>query len=353
MVVGLVRPVLAVAEELLRGRVERDRDIGARCVAGRGDGRDEHLQRLVDRVEAGGVAAFVADQRLVTGVVQRLAQRVEDLRAAAHRLGHRGRADRHDHALLELQRALGVLAAVDDVHHRHRQRGRRRPAQVAVERHAQRHRRGARHGQRHAQQRVGAEVALVGRAVELDQRAVDLALRGRVHPFDGRPDDLVDRRDRLEHALAAVARLVAVALLDRFVRAGRGARGYHRFLDRAERGRHADRDGRVSARVEDLSRAHALDQRPPAATQRFDRHHLTSRRIARRANATDSDRFIEPNPPISRRASRPARGRAGTARRRGRRSPPRARPRRASRNRAPGCGRWSGRSRRGSCPARP
>ena len=63
-----------------------------------------------------------------------LLQRMEDLGAAAQRFGEGLRPDRHHHELLEVDRIVGVGAAVEDVHHRHRQQGRAGAADVAVER---------------------------------------------------------------------------------------------------------------------------------------------------------------------------------------------------------------------------
>ena len=59
-----------------------------------------------------------------------------------------------------------VRAAVEDVHHRDRHDARHRPAEVAVERQADVVRRRPRHRERHREDRVGAELALVGGAVE-------------------------------------------------------------------------------------------------------------------------------------------------------------------------------------------
>jgi hypothetical protein len=101
---------------------------------------------------------------------------VEDLGAPAQRLGEARRADRHDHELLEVDVVVGVLAAVEDVHHRHRQHVRVGAADVAVERQAERVGGGLGDRQRDAEDGVGAELALVVGAVELDHRAVDLAL---------------------------------------------------------------------------------------------------------------------------------------------------------------------------------
>ena len=98
-------------------------------------------------------------------------------------------------------------------------------AEVAVQRHAEFL--GGRLGdrERDAEDRVGAEAALVRRAVELDQRLVDAHLLGRVHARDGVEDLPLDVGHRLAHALAAVAGGIAVAQLDRLMRAGGGAGG--------------------------------------------------------------------------------------------------------------------------------
>src|ERR1700681_2329461 len=135
---------------------------------------------------------------------------------------------------------------------------------------------GARNGERHAEQRVRAEVRLVRRTVELDQRAVELALRRCVGAFDRGPDDLVHRADRFEHTLAAVALRIAVALLDRFVRARRSTGRHHRFFYHAERRCDRDRDRRGAARVQHFARAHPLDQWATAAAQRLDRHYFAA-----------------------------------------------------------------------------
>jgi hypothetical protein len=50
---------------------------------------------------------------------------VENLGAGPQRFGKRGQADRHHHEFLQVHVAVGVRAAVEDVHHRHRQQIRR------------------------------------------------------------------------------------------------------------------------------------------------------------------------------------------------------------------------------------
>ena len=46
---------------------------------------------------------------------------MEGLRAVSERLGEGRRANRHNHELLKVHAVVGVLATVEDVHHRNRQ----------------------------------------------------------------------------------------------------------------------------------------------------------------------------------------------------------------------------------------
>ena len=75
-----------------------------------------------------------------------------------------------------------------------------------------------------------------------------------------RRSELVDHGgDGLEHALAAVAGLVAVAQLVRLEGAGGRAGGDGRALDDAVVEQDLHFDGRVSARIQDLARVDSLD----------------------------------------------------------------------------------------------
>ena len=120
-------------------------------------------------------------------------QRMENLRAHAQRLGECRRADRHHHEFLEVDRIVGMRAAIDDVHHRHRQHARGGAADIAIERQVVGDRRGFRDRKRHAEDRIGAEPRLVGRAVERDHGLVDLGLRFGVHAADGVENLAFDR----------------------------------------------------------------------------------------------------------------------------------------------------------------
>ena len=135
-------------------------------------------------------------------------------------------AHRHGHELLQVDVVVGVLAAVHDVHHGHRQDVRVAAADVLIEGQPHRRRGGVGHGQRGAEDGVGAELGLVGRAVQGDQGLVDDALVGGVEAEQLLGDLVVHVVDGLVDRLAAVL-LPAVAQLDGFELAGRGA-GRHR-----------------------------------------------------------------------------------------------------------------------------
>ena len=186
--------------------------------------------------------------------LQHPGQGVVGLDPPAQGLGERGRPDRHDHELLEVDRVVGVDAAVDHVHHRHRQhvgvRPRRRSGRGAAR--ARRPRPwpwpATRRGWRWP--RAGPCWAVPSASIRARSTA---ALVERVQPVEDLGDLAVDvGRPPRATPLPPVA-VAAVAQLDGLERAGGGARrddgppGGPRVED------HLDLDGRVAARVEDLT----------------------------------------------------------------------------------------------------
>ncbi len=218
--------VAAVLVEFGRGGIERAHDILARSVAGFLAGAGDEAQRLIGGFEVGREAALVADIGAVPGVVQTLAQGSKNLRPHAHRVRHRAGGDRLDHEFLDVDRVVGVLAAIDDVHHRHRQSARISAADVTIERHALILGRRLGHRDGNGKDRVRPQPRLVRRAVEVDHDLVDMHLLGRLHAADGVENLALDIGDGLTHALAAETGGVAVAQFHRLVRAGRGTRGH-------------------------------------------------------------------------------------------------------------------------------
>ena len=184
---------------------------------------------------------------------------MEGLGAVAQRLGEGGRADWHRHELLKIDAVVGVLAAVEDVHHRHRQPSRPGATEVGVKRQARRHCGRPCHRHRDAQDGVGPERGLVRRAIQVDHQPVDLALSARVHADQFRCDPLVDIGAGLEHALAAIALLVAVAQLDRLVLAGGCTRRHRGGNGRTVVQGDMDPHCRIAAGIQDLVGMNAFD----------------------------------------------------------------------------------------------
>src|SRR4029078_10947049 len=92
-----------------------------------------------------------------------------------------------------------------------------------------------------------------GRAVERDQGFVDLGLSFRVHAPDRVEDLAVDGIDRLAHALAEVAFLVALAQFDRLMRTGGRSRRDRGATQRTVLQPDIDFDGRIAAAVQDFA----------------------------------------------------------------------------------------------------
>jgi len=177
---------------------------------------------------------------------------MEDLGAHADSLVEVGGAHRHDHELLEVDVVVGVTAAVEDVHHGHRQHTSPRAPEVAIERQA--HRVGRRPGHRHggAERSIGAEVALVLGPVQVGHELVQVHLVARVLSHQRRSDPLDHVLDRLADAFAEVAVAGAVTQLQGLVFAGGGSRRHGRAPESAAVEAHLDFDGRVPARIQDF-----------------------------------------------------------------------------------------------------
>ena len=152
-----------------------------------------------------------------------------------------------------------MRAAVEDVHHGHGQGFGVDAADIVVQAHAAGGGAGLGAGQGGAQDGVGAESGLVGGAVELDEQLVDRGLIQHVQADKRLGDLAVDVLDRLQHALAAVTALVAVAQLAGLVDAGGSAGGNGSAADGAVVQRDLDLNGGVAAGVQNLSGHHVND----------------------------------------------------------------------------------------------
>ena len=126
----------AVLEELGGGAVERQHDILPGLVAGLLDRLHDEAERVVGRFQVRRKAAFVAHIGVVAGVLERRPSASGKSRRPCAAPRRNSGAHRHDHEFLEIDRVVGMHAAIDDVHHRHRQEPRRGAADIAIERQA-------------------------------------------------------------------------------------------------------------------------------------------------------------------------------------------------------------------------
>ena len=99
---------------------------------------------------------------------------MEGFRAGAERIPEGVQARRGEHELLDVENVVGVGATVDHVQERHGQDRGVGATDISEEGESGGVAPHLAAGEGNAEQRVGAEVALVGAAIGLDERVVDL-----------------------------------------------------------------------------------------------------------------------------------------------------------------------------------
>jgi len=117
-------------------------------------------------------------------LAQHRLERMEDFRTITHRFAHGGRAHGQNHEFLKIHAVVGMGAAVDDIHHGHRQTH-FPTTQVFVQGLfiLLRRRMGRCEGNR--QDGIGAQIRLVFRSIELDHALIQRSLIGHIlgsHP---------------------------------------------------------------------------------------------------------------------------------------------------------------------------
>ncbi len=303
----MLQHIGAVAGELAGRRVERDAHVLPGPVAGGLDARHERLERRLVRLQIGREATLVAHRRGEATLVQPAAERVEDLGAGAERLPEGARPHRHDHELLEVHLVVRMRAAVQHVHHRHREHVRGLAAQIAPEREPDLCRGGLRGRQRHPEDCVRSQPRLVRRAVELDHRAVHGRLIGCVEPVHAVGDLALHVVHCAANALAVPGR-AAVAQLHRLELPGRGARGHRGTPRRAGGEHHIHLDRGIPATVHDLPPVHRLNlaHLPPLPRRRPPRKHLYVSAAARRLSSGSAPASTASRTAASRRSPGPS-----------------------------------------------
>ena len=216
--------------EFGRSDVERDADVLAELVARVLDRRGDRVERVFNGVQARGETAFVADRRVESAFFEHAFERMERFRTHLNCLTEALRADRHNHEFLEINRSVGVRAAVDDVHHRNREHLRVRAAEVFVKRQSTGFRRRFRNREGNAENRIRAELGLRFRPVELEHRLVDGDLVKRVETDEFRRNQRVDVVNRFEHALPAET-FLGIDTLGELLRGNARVAEFERFID--------------------------------------------------------------------------------------------------------------------------
>ena len=184
---------------------------------------------------------------------------MEDLSAHAQGLAPALGAHGHDHELLDVHVVGGVRTAIQNVHHGHGQGLGVHAAQIAVQGQAQALGGCLGAGQGSAQNGVGAQTALVGGTVQLDEELVDVGLVQHVQADEGFGDLFVHVLHGLLDTLAQVTALVAVPQLTGLIHAGGSTGGHsgpaHGAVVQIDLYLH----GRVAAGVQDLPAQNVYD----------------------------------------------------------------------------------------------
>lgn len=79
------------------------------------DGPHQEVEHLLRGRQVWGVPAFITDGRDVPRLGEQLLERVKRFGRPADRFGHIGRAGRHEHEFLEVERVGRMRAAVQHV----------------------------------------------------------------------------------------------------------------------------------------------------------------------------------------------------------------------------------------------
>ena len=195
---------------------------------------------------------------------------MEDFDAHSQGFLKRFCAHGHGHKFLHVHGIVGMRAAIQNVHHRHGKRiaGRvaRKPREIFVQR-LPRSRSGrarGRHG--NGEDGVRAKIPFVRRAVGFDHAVVDRSLVGGIEASYRAGNLAIHAGDGLAHALAEVARFIAIAQFDGFVLAGGRARGHCGAARCAAFEDDIRFHGRIAARIQNLPAMHPRDFRRHAAS---------------------------------------------------------------------------------------
>ncbi|MBA7695625.1 hypothetical protein ES703_104257 [subsurface metagenome] len=204
--------------ERARGGIQGQEQLLAGAVSRTLDGLQDHLDGLLVGTEIGGESALVAHGGCQALTFENGLQLVKRLHPHLQGFGEGAGPDREDHELLDIHVVVGMLAAIDDIHHGDRQGILfRLPGEVGVERQAGGIGGGVGDGQGDPQDGVGAQAALVGGPIQVDHGSIQSGLIQGITTVDCPGQLAVHMANGLAHPFSQVAAFVAVAQLHRFM----------------------------------------------------------------------------------------------------------------------------------------
>ncbi len=107
----------------LGGRhIQGDKYLFAGRIASLGDGFHDQIECFLIATQVGGKSTFIAHGRIEFSRAQHFLQMMENLDAGPEGIAETVEAERHDHEFLDINGIVSMLPAIDDIHHRRRQR---------------------------------------------------------------------------------------------------------------------------------------------------------------------------------------------------------------------------------------
>ena len=180
---------------------------------------------------------------------------MENLRSGAQPLGEGRGSDRQYHKLLDIHVIVGVLTAINDIHHWHGHAEISRAVNVCnmlIQRHLTRLGRRLGRGQGDCQNGIGTELGFVISTIGINHGRIQVALGGGVRPHQEVLDGAIDMAHCVQHALTHVTGAVTVAQFQRLTRSGGSAGGGAGRTDLTRTQGDFRHDGGIAARIHDL-----------------------------------------------------------------------------------------------------
>jgi hypothetical protein len=218
--VGFGEIVDSVFIERTGGWIQRDGDIVARLIPGNLDSLDDHLACFIITLQVGREAPFVSHRGGISLLLEEFLQSMKNLCAVTKPLGETGGADRHHHKLLQIDAVVGMLAAVQYVHHRHGYSDGARAAEIRIERKIGRHRCRTRRSHRDSENGICSQPGFIESSVQINHGLVYFRLAAGIHPDNLGSDCRIHIGYGLQDALAVVAFFVIIAQFTGFIFAG-------------------------------------------------------------------------------------------------------------------------------------